>query len=388
MQSPLDSLTHLFHADASNARLEHMLATMEKIETSSISSENDPGASFAAKQRVFRSGLDAWLESLTVLTDKCAQQLQNIAGFYPNLVGTNPDPAQWVRSRLEQLLEKTLGHKLSAPSLASPPRTPSPPGESLYLSWFLNVCDGMPDFDTYPDSGRPSLWCAPAWCWTHLTARSWVRRGKPERLDFDLTEKVIRSVQRLFTMRLSYVLDQVEHRVRVEFASRGQLASSRQHSAAGGVSRSSSRSHVAPAGDAKRDQGVKAAMSLPSTAEKVLFSRRKGETVADLNFTDQALLNSYESFAETLRQVRTLVMANDGELPINELRHKFGQTALGKAADDKAWAEWIAIFGERTPAKAAALLFLEKKTGLNRSTIKKRCSSGRKRREVTTPASW
>lgn len=222
VQSPLDSLTHLFLAEASEARLDNMHTTLDKIQASSFTSSK---AAFTSKQRLFRSGLDAWLESLTALTDKYAQKLQDIAVFHPELVGTSPDPPRWVRSQLEQLLEKALGHELSAEALASPPRMPPTGKRSLYHIWFLNVCGDWPDFDTYPGSGWPDRWCAPAWCWTDLTFKWWVRRGRPKRLDFDLTEKLIRSVQRLFAMRLSHVLnDQIEHKVRVAMASSGKLA--------------------------------------------------------------------------------------------------------------------------------------------------------------------
>jgi hypothetical protein len=137
----------------------------------------------------------------------------------------------------------------------------------------------------------------------------------------------------------------------------------------------------------KEESVIEGPVPTPETLEpeKVIFVRRKGEAVADLNFNDNALLNTYKSLSGTLGQARALVIANDSKLSIKELKNRFGQTELGKAADDKDWTDWIEIFSkQRTPPKAAALVFLEKKTGLKRSTIKKRCSKGRKRREVTT----
>lgn len=224
MQSALDSLTVLFFADASTSRSDLMVTAWQEIQTSSTSSGSDPETSFTTKKRLFRSGLDAWLESLAALTERYAQQLQEIVGGHPELVGTNTDPPQWLRSQLERLLEKKLGHKLFAEALADPQGTPGPTGKkSPYLTWFWNVCDGVPDFDAFPGSGRPEPWCAPAWCWGELTFKGWVRKGRPERLDVDRTEKLVRSAQRRFVMRLSYVLDQIEHKVRVAMASSGKL---------------------------------------------------------------------------------------------------------------------------------------------------------------------
>jgi hypothetical protein len=133
---------------------------------------------------------------------------------------------------------------------------------------------------------------------------------------------------------------------------------------------------------------MEAASSRPPAPEKVIFAKFIGEPIAEPRFSDNALLNTYESLVTTLTQIRTWVLAKKGVLPFEELKNKFGRTELGKAADDKHWREWIPLFAKEKAAPGnAALVFLEDKTGQTRKTIKKRCSGARKARngaQVTT----
>lgn len=208
----LDSFKHLFLNDACDARMEHMFSAKQKIKTFLTSGETDPKASFTTKQGLFRSGLDAWQESLVALTEKYAQTLKDIIGCHPELVGADIDPPRWVRSQLEQLLGKELGYEISGVmSHGWQLKIVSPT-----FVWFCQDVCGDPDFDAFPDSGRPEHWCAPAWCRGSL--RLWVREGNPELLDVEQTEKLVRISQTRFALRLNYVLDKIEHKTRVGLA--------------------------------------------------------------------------------------------------------------------------------------------------------------------------
>ena len=138
----LDSFARLFLDAAGKSRSDLMVTTCQEIQASftSASSGSDPEASFTSRKRLFRSGLDAWLESLTALAEEYAQTLKGIVVSHPELVEADKDPPQWVRSQLERLLEKALGHELSAEALAGPVKTPGPTRRSLLTSLGFGMC--------------------------------------------------------------------------------------------------------------------------------------------------------------------------------------------------------------------------------------------------------
>jgi hypothetical protein len=102
---------------------------------------------------------------------------------------------------------------------------------------------------------------------------------------------------------------------------------------------------------------MEAASSRPPAPEKVIFAKFSGEPIAEPRFSDNALLNTYESLVTTLTQIRTWVLAKKGVLPFEELKNKFGRTELGKAADDKHWREWIPLFAKEKAAPGNAAFF-------------------------------
>jgi hypothetical protein len=268
----LDHVAELFLHEASMARGELVGATWLEIEKSRTSGGTDPEASFATKQRLFRSILDAWQESLVALTEKYAQVLKDIVEHHPEVVGADTEPPQWARSQLGQLLGEDLGYEVSGvmrhgwkpktplavgdrvtlpdgragtikyrhpkmriarvqtDATASAPaaevsiglsqleaKQPSPT-RSTVLWFYQSVCDP----DVVLDDDRREHWCAPAWC--KLSFEVWVRAGKPEHLDVEQTEKLVRFAETKFAMRLSHVLDQIEHKVAVAIASGRDLS--------------------------------------------------------------------------------------------------------------------------------------------------------------------
>jgi hypothetical protein len=128
-----------------------------------------------------------------------------------------------------------------------------------------------------------------------------------------------------------------------------------------------------------------AAQAAAGYPEKIIFRRlRDGTAVAERPFTDDALRNTYKSFSKTLSQVRALVIEKKGEILVRELRKNFADTELGKAAADSDWKGWITDFAfAKHPEKAAALVFLEGKTGLTRKTLKTRFTKGKNRTSRT-----
>jgi DNA-binding phage protein len=105
----------------------------------------------------------------------------------------------------------------------------------------------------------------------------------------------------------------------------------------------------------------------------VQFSRgADGLTSAEVcNSTVSQVAYTYEFEAFPLiHKVRTFVKARGGNVTVEELRTHFsGNTFFENAIDDEDCREWIAALQVAT-AKGLALVFLEKKTGLGRDTLK------------------
>jgi hypothetical protein len=101
-----------------------------------------------------------------------------------------------------------------------------------------------------------------------------------------------------------------------------------------------------------------------------------GSTSAEVcHGTSTKVTVTYRGVADDMHQVRAMVVAASkrGCTPsISDLRNHIRGTRLSEIADDRDLATWIEIFsgGDPTPPKAASLVFLEQKTGLERATLK------------------
>lgn len=101
-----------------------------------------------------------------------------------------------------------------------------------------------------------------------------------------------------------------------------------------------------------------------------------GSTVAEVcNNTASQVTVTYFGLASQLHEVRAFIVAakrRDSVPAVNDLRKHLSGTPLFEIADDRDLAEWIEVFSEPRPAgpKAAALVFLENKTGMKRGTLK------------------
>ena len=122
----------------------------------------------------------------------------------------------------------------------------------------------------------------------------------------------------------------------------------------------------------------------------VRFKRNQdGSTSADVcNNTPTQVTVTYIGAASELHQVRTFVVAarKRGSLPtVPDVRSHLSGTHLVEIADDRDLAEWIEVFSDRHPprAKGVALVFLEKKTGLERKTLKTYFSRDKKNKSTT-----
>ena len=132
-------------------------------------------------------------------------------------------------------------------------------------------------------------------------------------------------------------------------------------------------------------EGTPVQSKLAKETPKLVFTRRNGKSLIKGKVTKVALWNTLETFTGTLAQIRILVINSKGRVSIGDVKKTFGRDELSNAADDADWGDWIEIFGSEptATAKGAALVFLEKKTRLNRSTIEKYCSMARKEPKVT-----
>lgn len=112
------------------------------------------------------------------------------------------------------------------------------------------------------------------------------------------------------------------------------------------------------------------------------FKKLQTDIVVNSNFTDEELLNTYESFSHTLRQVRTMILRKDAagnpiQIGTDELMRTFAKTKLLKATNREHWEGWRGDFAVGAPPRAIALVHLEGITGLRRGTLKTRMSHAR-----------
>ena len=114
--------------------------------------------------------------------------------------------------------------------------------------------------------------------------------------------------------------------------------------------------------------------------EKLSFKKFGGDSLVAIRpYTPVALLNTYNDFAETLKEIRTVVVSNRA-ISAEELRRKFARSRLAKATNHTRWEEWRRSFASKElTAKNAALILLEDTTSLQRSSLKTMLSKGRSR---------
>jgi hypothetical protein len=83
-----------------------------------------------------------------------------------------------------------------------------------------------------------------------------------------------------------------------------------------------------------------------------------------------------------LSKVYSIVKAGGGKITGADLRKQFRRSPFAGAADDHDWNNWADDFSPNNPQrgrpKGAALTFLERKTALNRGTIKSYLSRSKK----------
>lgn len=99
--------------------------------------------------------------------------------------------------------------------------------------------------------------------------------------------------------------------------------------------------------------------------------------------TVSALRVSYDILCEELPKVYSIVKTKGGEIGGAELRKQFRRSQLTGVADEHDWNDWAENFSpknaQRGRPKGAALTFLERKTTLDRGTIKSYLSKSKKR---------
>jgi hypothetical protein len=98
--------------------------------------------------------------------------------------------------------------------------------------------------------------------------------------------------------------------------------------------------------------------------------------------TVSAVTISYRVASIELSKVRSIVNQESGKINGAELRRQFSDSPLAQAADERDWDNWAKDFSptnrQRGRPKGAALTFLERKTGLDRLTIKGYLSRSKK----------
>ena len=124
----------------------------------------------------------------------------------------------------------------------------------------------------------------------------------------------------------------------------------------------------------KKQSDIKRKPQVRETVQGLQFERRPdGTTIAKVNDADTATRShvTYLEIAPELHKVRVVVIG-DKLLTVEKLKKKFPEHTLASKADDADWKDWKDNFSQEKPgtAKNAALVFIEKKTGLKRSTLK------------------
>jgi len=220
----LSSSRRLFFNQASK-RYQSWLEVQERIQAVSTIRST---IAFQRKHEIFRSGLNAWLESVVRLVSNEVGRLSRTAACHPSWLG-DADPAQWARINVEKFLSEWFRQEVSTQYLVRAFQD----GTSLLISkddtssndrrpaverWFRMACEGMKYYGlSLPSSTKP--WRAPVWCAECFSELWWTRLGRPSYLTVDQTKAVLRSAQSDFAGRLEYVLSEAEDMQRVECAS-------------------------------------------------------------------------------------------------------------------------------------------------------------------------
>jgi hypothetical protein len=108
-----------------------------------------------------------------------------------------------------------------------------------------------------------------------------------------------------------------------------------------------------------------------------------GTTAVIPPFSNRALLNSYEAFWPLLDQIRVLLTNKTRSLSSSDFQERFAATELGEGADINDYERWMEDFGAPgVTAKGVALVFLERKTGRPRASLKTLMNRARKGSEA------
>jgi hypothetical protein len=125
------------------------------------------------------------------------------------------------------------------------------------------------------------------------------------------------------------------------------------------------------------------------STQLVSFKRHPDGTTAVIPpFSNRALLNSYEAFWPLLDQIRVLLTNKTrSRRSSNDFQERFAATELGEGADINDYEQWMKDFGARgVTAKGVALVFLERKTGRSRASIKTLMNRARNERKAERKA--
>jgi DNA-binding CsgD family transcriptional regulator len=230
----LDSIRTRFSKDVSNAWNGFGVSSQLHAPATPGS---DQEALFKRNHELFRSGLDAWTESLVKTTQEWVSRLARIASRDPSLA--TDDPARWARCRVQEMLGKGLGIVVIGPDAAVPPSFHVKKVRSAIERWIMHICDNGPDFDR-SESGYHEPWCAPVWGQKNFMISFWIRKGRPDRLTVEQTVLEVRSAENMFIGRLDYVLGDAEDQARVDLVEEYQQGSHSIASIAGAQSDSTS----------------------------------------------------------------------------------------------------------------------------------------------------
>jgi hypothetical protein len=225
----LSSLRSLFEEQAIDKYLS-WLEVHEQIKKV-VATRSAPATALTRKHKIFRSGLNGWLESVVKLVFDEIGRLSKIGACHPTWLG-DADPAQWAQSHVQGFLRESLGQEISGValeaafekgnSLLDSADNPLPKHSRPAVEmWFEVASEGQKYYGLSlpPRSAKP--WRAPFWCYQSFSVPLWSKWGKPSHLTDKQTEIEIRSAQSKFAGRLEYVLDQAEDLQRVECASIG-----------------------------------------------------------------------------------------------------------------------------------------------------------------------
>lgn len=172
---------------------------------------------------VFHTSLFNCFDSMGSLVREWFSKLIKLAEHHPEW--TIDDSPQWVRSRMQELLDIQLSEQqeLKGPYLERP-HFESPYLESPRLHvvdrWFRCVCRDLYDSET----DLPQSWCAPIW-FAHLFSVSlWIRKGCPYHLTAEVTQYVVKHWRESLDGRLKNALDRAEDYARIEVRSSQDLS--------------------------------------------------------------------------------------------------------------------------------------------------------------------